>query len=199
LFFPHPLPSRVDRLHQIEDIALGKTAGEVSARRWVRNALRSQPVEEGLVVAPQFDVLETHSFEHRVVGKVEHVIALVVGQVALEQMKPPVDLLPQPDPLNHQVDCTDAPAVNGATAPGHLVVDVAGSHHRLGLVAPRFIGIQPMFDSALAIAEDFYVSSLHSKCSLSGLLTSLDSRQQTKDPRAFRAFSYRLSYPITLL
>jgi hypothetical protein len=44
-------------------------------------------------------------------------------------------------------------------------VDVARRHHWLGLITPSFFGIKTTLDSALAIADDFAVTSTHSKCS----------------------------------
>jgi hypothetical protein len=44
-------------------------------------------------------------------------------------------------------------------------MDVARRHDRLGLVTPRFLGVQATLNSALAITDDFAVGSAHSKCS----------------------------------
>src|SRR6476659_7744515 len=55
---PNPLPHRVGNLHQIENIALLKATGEVPAGGWIRNALGAQTIEEGLIIAPQFNILQ---------------------------------------------------------------------------------------------------------------------------------------------
>jgi hypothetical protein len=44
----------------------------------------------------------------------------------------------------------------------HRVVDVAGLEHGPGLVFPVG-GLEPAFNSALAIAEDFWTGPLHAK------------------------------------
>ena len=84
---PNPLPHRVGYLHQIEDIGLLKATGEVSARGRVRNALGAHSIEEGLIIAPQLNILQPHSLEQRVVGQIQHMVALMVGKVLLKQMQ----------------------------------------------------------------------------------------------------------------
>jgi hypothetical protein len=44
-------------------------------------------------------------------------------------------------------------------------MDVARPHHRLGLIAPRLLRFQTTFNSTLAVADDFAVVFVHSKCS----------------------------------
>src|SRR5271157_6011395 len=60
----------------------------------------------------------------------------------------------------------DASVVDRSSPLGHLKMDIAAAHHRRRLVVPAPVRIQPLFNSTLAIAEDFGVSSLHSKCFL---------------------------------
>ena len=55
----------------------------------IRNALGAQTIEEGLIIAPQFNILQPHSLQQRVVGQIQHMVALVVGQVLLKQGKYP--------------------------------------------------------------------------------------------------------------
>ena len=163
LLIPNSLPRCVGYLHQIEDIVLLKATGEVPAGGRVRNALGAQPIEEGLIIAPQFDILQPHSVEQRVVGQIQHMIALMIRKVLLKQMQPGVDLLPQPEFVDHQMDRADAPAVNRPGFLGHLIMDIAGLHDRLGLIAPATLGVQATLNSALAIAQDLRIASLHSK------------------------------------
>ena len=101
LLSPNPLPHRVGYLHQIEDIALLKATGEVPAGGWIRNALGAQTIEEGLIIAPQLNVLQPHSVQKRVVGQIQHMVALMIRKVLLKQMQPRVDLLPQPQFVDH--------------------------------------------------------------------------------------------------
>src|SRR5258707_1148655 len=57
-------------------------------------------------------------------------------------------------------------------------MDVARAHHRCRLFTPPSPRIQTTFDSALAITQDFRVTSTHSKClsSLAWLALSLPSK-----------------------
>ena len=163
LLSPNPLPHRVGDLHQIEDIVLLKATGEVPAGGRVRNALGAQTIEEGLIIAPQFNILQPHSLQQRVVGQIQHMVALMIRKVLLKQMQPRVDLLPQPQFVDHQMDRADAPAVYRPGFLGHLIVNIAGLHDRLGLIAPATLGVQATLNSALAITQDLRIASLHSK------------------------------------
>jgi hypothetical protein len=59
-------------------------------------------------------------------------------------------------------------------------MDVAGRHDRLRLIAPESPGIKPALNSLLAVAQDFTVTSFHSKCCFIlgwlGLLTAIKPR-----------------------
>jgi hypothetical protein len=46
-------------------------------------------------------------------------------------------------------------------------MNIARRHHRLGLIAPDTLRVQTALNSALAIAEDFGIGSVHSKWSFS--------------------------------
>jgi hypothetical protein len=72
----------------------------------------------------------------------------------------------------------DAAVVYRPATFGHLKMDVAGAHHRCRLFTPPPLRIQTTFDSALAITQDFRVTSSHSKClsSLAWLALSLPSK-----------------------
>ena len=160
---PNPLPHRVGYLHQIEDIGLLKATSEVPAGGRVRNALGAQTIQEGLIIAPQLNILQPYSLEQGVVGQIQHVVALVVGQVLLKQMQPRVDFLPQPQFVDHQMNRADTSAVNRPGFLGHLIMNIAGLHHRLPLIAPTALGLQATLNSALAITQDLRIASLHSK------------------------------------
>jgi hypothetical protein len=81
LLSPNPLPHRVGYLHEIEDVSFLKATGEVPAGGRVRNALGAQTIEEGLIIAPQFNILQSHSVQKRVVGQIQHMVALVIRKV----------------------------------------------------------------------------------------------------------------------
>ncbi|MGA7882877.1 MAG: hypothetical protein WCD63_18610 [Terrimicrobiaceae bacterium] len=61
------------------------------------------------------------------------------------------------------MDRADAPTVNRPGFLGHLIMNIAGLHHRLGLIAPSALGVQTTLNSALALAQDLSIASLHSK------------------------------------
>src|ERR1700677_4738103 len=92
-------------------------------------------------------------------------ITLVIRNVPFEHMHPLIDLRDQPELLDHQMHRAYSTAVHSANPCGHVIMNVAGAHHRLGLIAPAPIVIQATFNSLLAVADNLGVFSLHSKCS----------------------------------
>jgi hypothetical protein len=108
-------------------------------------------------------------------------IAFVVGQVAFEQVQPLIDLARQAQFLAHEVYGADAAAVGGPAPVGHFKMDVAAAEHRLGLRFPAAFCLQAARDSLLAVAQDFGVGSVHSKCHFSLGLVSLITCQQIQD------------------
>ena len=107
-------------------------------------------------------------------------VALVVGQVFLKQVQPRVDLLPQPQLVDHQMDRADAPAVDRPGFLGHPIVNIAGLHDRLRLIAPPALGVQATLNSTLAITQDLRIAFPHSKWPFSlggsGLSTAIKPR-----------------------
>ena len=73
-----------------------KAPREVARSRRTRDRLRAQGVHVGRVVAQAAQVLEPHAPAQQVVGDVEHMVRLVVRQMPLQQLQPPVDLARQP-------------------------------------------------------------------------------------------------------
>ena len=86
LLSPNPLSHRVGDLHQIENVDLLKATGEVPAGGRVRNALSAQTIEEGLIIAPQFNILQPHSLQQRIVSQIQDMVALMIGQMFLKQV-----------------------------------------------------------------------------------------------------------------
>ena len=82
----------------------------------IGDASRTQGIEEGLVVAAQFDVLKAGAVAQSVVGDVEDVVGLVIGQMDLEQVQMAVDGLGQAEFLSEQVDGADATASDATVA-----------------------------------------------------------------------------------
>lgn len=93
---PELEPSLIEDILEGLDVVAGEAAAEVTCGGGVGDAVGAQGVEEDDVVAPQFDVVEAGAIAEGVVGEVQDVVALVVGQVDLEQVEPLVDGLRQP-------------------------------------------------------------------------------------------------------
>ncbi len=74
-----------------------EAAAEVAGGGGVGDAARAEGIEEGVVVAAEFDVLEAGAVAQRVVGDVEDVVGLVIGEMDLEQVQALVDGLGQAD------------------------------------------------------------------------------------------------------
>ena len=73
----------------------------------------------------------------QVVGDVEHVVAVVVGQVDLQQAEVAVDGLVKSELADQQVHGPDAAGGRGPRAIGDFVMDVRGGHD--GLVATAVV------------------------------------------------------------
>ena len=107
-------------------------------------------------------------------------------------MQARVDLLPQPQFVDHQMNRADTSAVDRPGFLGHLIMNIAAPHDRLRLMAPTTLGVQTTLNSALAVAQDLSIASLHSKWPFSRmvLVSSPPSNQ------AFKAISsLLLSHP----
>ncbi len=162
LLLPDFLANGVDAVLEGADVGLGKATGEVAGGGGAGGALGTQAVEVAFVLAQPLHVFESLAAGKAVVGDVEDVVTLVVGQMDFEQLQVLVDLLGQAQALDHEMDGADAPAVFGLGSGGHLIVDVGGIQHGIGLVGP-VAGFEAAFDSGLAVAEDLGAGWLHSK------------------------------------
>ena len=81
---------------------------EIAGGGRIGDAAGAQGIEEDLVVAAQFDVLQAGAVAQGVVGEVEDVIRLVVRQMDLEQVQPVVDGLGEPELAHQEVHGADA-------------------------------------------------------------------------------------------
>jgi hypothetical protein len=79
-----------------------------------------------------FDVVEAGAVAQRVVGEVQDVVGLVVGEVELQQVESLVDGLGQAELADQQMDGADAAAGDAAGLGGDVIVDVGGGEDRLG-------------------------------------------------------------------
>ena len=83
------------------DVRPCEAAAEVARRGGIGNAPGAQGIEIGLVVAEQFQMFQARAAGQQVVGDVQHVVGLVVGQMDLQQAEAAVDGLGEPE-LPHQ-------------------------------------------------------------------------------------------------
>ncbi len=107
-----------------------KTSAEVAGRRGIGNPPRPERVEIHFVVAPQLDVLQARAIAQRVVGQVQHVVALVIRQVNLQQLQAAVDRLGQTELADQQRHRAQAAIDHAARPLGQFVLDVAAGQHR---------------------------------------------------------------------
>jgi hypothetical protein len=88
------------------------------------------------VLAPLLEVLQRPAPAQDVVGQVQHVIRLVVGQVHLQQPQVLVEGGGQTRPLRQQVHRPDPARAQPPYPSAALVVKVAAPQHRLRLRLP---------------------------------------------------------------
>ncbi len=84
------------------------------------------------VVASQFDIVEAGAVAQGVVGEVQDMVSLVVGELELEQGEPLVVGLGQPEFPYQQLNGTDPAARDRAGLDGDFVMDVSSGEDRLG-------------------------------------------------------------------
>ena len=125
-------PGLIEDVLEGLDVVGGEAAAEVAGGGGVGDAVGAEGVEEDDVVASQFDVVEAGAVAEGVVGEVEDVVTLVIGEVVLEQVESLVDGLGEPELPDEQLDGADATAGDGLGLGGGLVVDVGGGEDRLG-------------------------------------------------------------------
>ena len=166
-----------------------EAAAEVAGGGGVGDAAGAQGVEEDLVVAAQFDVLEAGAVAQGVVGDVEDVVGLVVGQVELEQVQALVDGVDEAELAGQGVDGADAAVGDAAGAVGDLVVDVGGGEHGSGAAAE--VGfVEAAFDAALAVGQPPSYDGIHSKSLVGpGVRERVHLLKPRKTPRDFEFFA----------
>jgi len=108
----------------------------------IGDAASAEGIEKDLVVATQFDVLQTSAVTECVVGEIENVIGLVKGQVDLEQVKELVDGVDEADLSGQGVENADAAVNEAAAAVGEVVVKM-GLRQSPSLVLSRRRGCGP--------------------------------------------------------
>jgi hypothetical protein len=126
-----------------------EASAEIPGSGRVGDAAGAQGIKEDFVVAAQFEVLQTGAVAQGIVGEVEDVIRLMVGQVKLEQVQAAIDGLGQAELTHQEVHGTDATVADAAAAVADFVVDVVGSEHGFGAAA-QVVLVQPFLNAALA-------------------------------------------------
>src|SRR5512135_288735 len=187
LLLPDPQPGLVADVHQRLDIALGEAAAEVAGGGRVGDALGPQGIEEHLVVASGFNVLQAVAAGQEVVGDIQDVITLVIRQMPLQEVEVPVDVLDQSDLAGQEVDGPEATGGNATDLLGDLIVDVRGGHHRLGMFDAGLV-LQAAKDSPLATVQLVMDTGVHSKTSWRRMDEASQAPRLFAKTRGFRAF-----------
>ena len=81
LLTPDLQPGLIEDVLEGLDVLGGEAAAEVAGGGGVGDAVGAQGIEEDVVVASQFDVVEAGAVAQGVVGEVQDVVGLVVGEV----------------------------------------------------------------------------------------------------------------------
>ena len=132
LLLPELDPRLIEDVLEGLDVLGREATAEVAGGGGVGDAVGAEGVEEDDIIASQFDVVEAGAVAEGVVGEVQDVVGLVIGEVELEQVEPLVDGLGEPEFADQELDGADAAAGDGAGLGGDLVVDVRGGEDRLG-------------------------------------------------------------------
>ena len=178
---------------RFRDVGGLEASAEVAGRGRIGNAVGAESVEEDLVVATQFDVLQAIAVAKGVVGEVEDVIRFVIRQMDLEQVQPLVDGVDEANAFGEKVKGADAAVSDGAVALADLVMDVAGGEDGSVRGDRRPLAARPFFEPPLnSPLASFQLSSylgIHSKL----LFRSCDQvwllHQTTQKSLEFRVFS----------
>jgi hypothetical protein len=101
LDFPDCEPRAIKTFLQRSDVRFAKAPGEISGRRRIGNPFGAQPIEITLILSARFNIFQALSAGQNVVGHIQHMITLVIGQVDLQQLQAPIQILHQSQPLHH--------------------------------------------------------------------------------------------------
>ena len=164
---PDPQAGLVDALQEPFHVRRRESPAEIARRGRVGNPLGSQGVEIHLVVASQFQMLDPRAAGQNVVGDVQHVVRLVIGQMPLEQMQVPVDQIHQTALPRQQVHRADAAGRQTACAFRGFVLNVPCRQHRLRAFRPT-LRPQPPLNPPLGFVQPILYNGLHSKSSVLG-------------------------------
>ena len=162
LLLPDLEPGLIEDILEGLDVVSSEAAAEVARGGGVGDAVGAQGVQEDDVVAPQFDIVEAGPVAQRVVGEVQDMVGLMVGEVELEQMESLIDGRIEAELADQELNGADAAAGDGSNFNRGFVLDVAGGDDRL----ERGGGdrtIEPASDFALARGVVAVWNRFHSK------------------------------------
>lgn len=113
-----------DVLEEVDFVGV-ETSAKIAGGGGIGKALGTEGVEKGGIVAAQLDVLEARAVAEGVVGEVEDVIGIGIGQVQFEQLQASVDSVDQADVLGKFVKQRDAAESGAIDALVEFKVEVA--------------------------------------------------------------------------
>ena len=137
LLGPDPHSGFVDGVDERLDARGREAAAKVASGGGVGDAASAQGIEEGCVVAAEFDLLQAGAVAQGVVGDVEDVVGFVIRQMQLEEMEAFVDRLDQAHTPGQGMERSDSAAADGLCFVGDFVVNVAG--RKLGCRCNRIV------------------------------------------------------------
>ena len=91
------VPDLVADVDQRVHVGGPKTAAEIAGRGRIGNAAGTEGIEIDFILAAQFQILQTGAIAQGVIGQVEHVIRLVIGQMNFEQVQLVIDGIDKAD------------------------------------------------------------------------------------------------------
>ena len=171
-----------DRL-RAEDGDLVEAAAEVAGRGRVGDAAGAEDIQVGDVRAEQFQVFQTPAPGQQVVGNVEHMVAVVVGEVEFQQAEMAVDRLGESELADQQVHGPDAAGGHGPPI-GDFIMDVRRRHDG-PVTATVNILVQAAGYLPLALCDLFAYLGIHSKTSVRWVVVLLTPIQPQKTPKVF--------------
>jgi hypothetical protein len=152
----------VDEVQQGVDADAVEATTEVAGRGGIGNTPRSEGVEEVLVLASQFQVLQTGAVAQGVVGDREDMVGLVIGQMDLEEMEALVNAVDESEPTGEEMKGAEAAVSDTPRAVADLVVQVAGGEHGLGAASEVRL-VETTLNPALTLLQLSVYRRVHSK------------------------------------
>jgi hypothetical protein len=126
---PNLQPSLVENILQCAHVMRRETSAKITCRGWVWHTFRTKAVQEGLVLAPQFHVLNAVAIAKCIVRETQNMIRFMIGYMNLQKVLAFIDSPRKaqlPDQLVHHGYST----IRGACMPRyHLHLHVRALQH----------------------------------------------------------------------